>query len=156
MTVVPNWKVCKCKNICKKSKDTLTENETSGVIPRATTALFERLYRHQNASAGHHHHRPATSFTSSFRLSSTTTNNSSRLLRPASMTSLIPRRGSTPNLSSKAPRYTIRVSHVALENDQLLDLLSHQEGQSVTVHDRYKDEMGISQVLVRNTGDVLR
>ncbi|CDH59286.1 hypothetical protein RO3G_09555 [Lichtheimia corymbifera JMRC:FSU:9682] len=130
--------------------------ELEGVIPRATTALFERLYRHQNASAGHHHHRPATSFTSSFRLSSSSTTNSSRLLRPASMTSLIPRRGSTPNLSSKAPRYTIRVSHVALENDQLLDLLSHQEGQSVTVHDRYKDEMGISQVLVRNTGDVLR
>ncbi|KAI7881062.1 P-loop containing nucleoside triphosphate hydrolase protein [Lichtheimia hyalospora FSU 10163] len=124
--------------------------ELEGVIPRATTALFERLYRHQNASAGH---RPATSFTSSFRLSST---NNSRLLRPASMTSLIPRRGSTPNLSSKAPRYTIRVSHVALENDQLLDLLSHQKGQSVTVHDRYQDEMGISQVLVRNTGDVLR
>lgn len=136
----------------QKEKDTLTRNAISGVIPRATTALFERLYRHQNTSPGHH--RPATSFTSSFRSSST--NNNSRLLRPASMTSLIPRRGSTPNLSSKAPRYTIRISHVALENDQLVDLLSHQEGQSVTVHDRYKDEMGIDQVLVRNTGDVLR
>ncbi|KAI9318009.1 hypothetical protein BX666DRAFT_1577572 [Dichotomocladium elegans] len=123
-----------------------TAFELEGIIPRAVAAIFDCLSQTRPIQP-----RPATTF-SNFRSPST-----SRLVRPTSLIGL-PRRGSTPNINSKAPRNTVRVSYAVFNSDGgMVDLLANRRNSNGSAHG--SDEtgaMGIQQVLVRNMGDVLQ
>ncbi|CDH55121.1 predicted protein [Lichtheimia corymbifera JMRC:FSU:9682] len=103
--------------------------ESEGLIPRATDALFDRVHRNHHGAP-----RPSSSFSSSIRSSSPSR------LRPVSVAGLpTARRGSTPNLSSKAPRYTIRITFTRFDHG----------GNNVSL-------LNDDESTIRNTGDVLR
>lgn len=101
----------------------------TGLIPRATDALFDRVHRNHHGAP-----RPSSSFSSSIRSSSPSR------LRPVSVAGLpTARRGSTPNLSSKSPRYTIRITFTRYDHG----------GNNVSL-------LNDDESTIRNTGDVLR
>ncbi|KAI7876321.1 P-loop containing nucleoside triphosphate hydrolase protein [Lichtheimia hyalospora FSU 10163] len=106
-----------------------TNAESEGLIPRATDALFDRVHRNHHVTP-----RPSSSFSSSIRSSSPSR------LRPVSVAGLpTARRGSTPNLSSKSPRYTIRITFTRFDHS----------GNNVSL-------LNDDESIIRNTGDVLR
>ncbi|KAG2221904.1 hypothetical protein INT45_013240 [Circinella minor] len=144
--------------------------ENEGIIPRAAATLFDRLQQPNNQSL-----RPASTFTSSTSSTSlraprpTQSTSASARLRPVSMAAP-PRRGSTPNLSNgtNAPRYTVRISFAQVYEDKLVDLLNNnnddkRDKRNTTsfpfdrpVRNAQQNQHGIKEVVVRNTGDILR
>ncbi|KAI8144998.1 hypothetical protein BJV82DRAFT_604456 [Fennellomyces sp. T-0311] len=129
-----------------------------GIIPRAAAALFDRLQRPTQSL------RPASTFTTSPSTTAlrppkpTASISASSRLRPVSMVGP-PRRGSTPNLTSgnNSPRFTVRISFVQVHDDKLVDLLSSVDMRlDRQARAGKKDIQGPREIVVRNTGDVLR
>ncbi|CAO3646532.1 unnamed protein product [Cunninghamella blakesleeana] len=162
-----------------------TDPEQEGIIPRAMSALFDRL-------------NPATATLSSSPLGSPTNKKaanctfpppsglrlprktaSSNKLRPASMMPSLStnsnnsnsinnpmRRGSAPvshsDLSDKSTKNTVHVSFVEIYNEELIDLLNTaplNERLPVTIREDTKGHIywhGVKEVSVENTEEVLK
>ncbi|KAI8380958.1 uncharacterized protein BYT42DRAFT_564774 [Radiomyces spectabilis] len=146
--------------------------EQEGIIPRAMTALFQRLQKNQPTPTS-----PCTSQSSTRRPSANSLPLTSGLraprrttslakLRPTSMVTPVRRpSGLNPpekNDNSKAPRYTVHVSFVEIYNEELIDLLNPappSERPAVTIREDTKGHIywtGVKEVAVGTTEDVLR
>lgn len=125
-----------------------------GLIPRAAAALFNRLRPEQQ------HPRPASGSFANFLRSSRSSQTTSSRLRPVSMIGP-PRRGSTPNLSDKSPRYTVKVSFIEIreDDDHIFDLLHPGSSSPVLVRKEEDGSVswaGIKEIGVGGIGDILR
>ncbi|KAG0168002.1 hypothetical protein DFQ30_005399 [Apophysomyces sp. BC1015] len=151
--------------------DRQPDPEQEGIIPRAMSALFERL-EEQRRSSGSISRRPSfNNLQAASGLRTPRKTPSTAKLRPASMITP-PRRGSSPSLptpppeevvnDSKATRYTVHVSFVEIYNEELIDLLNpspHAERSPVTIREDTKGHIywtGVKEVAVGSTEDVLR
>lgn len=158
--------------------------EQEGIIPRAMSALFQRLEDIKkesctdlkSSSSIKDNNKRAPSVLSTFPPTSglrvPRRTQSTVKLRPVSMIAP-PRRGSNtsaiPNsatsnipVNDKATRYTVHVSFIEIYNEELIDLLNPappHERTPVTIREDTKGHIiwtGLKEVPVGNTEDVLR
>ncbi|KAF7722803.1 hypothetical protein EC973_002687 [Apophysomyces ossiformis] len=151
--------------------DRQPDPEQEGIIPRAMSALFERLEEQRRGSSNMSRRPSFNNLQTASGLRTPRKTPSTAKLRPASMITP-PRRGSSPSLptpppeeaamDSKAPRYTVHVSFVEIYNEELIDLLNpvpHSERSPVTIREDTKGHIywtGVKEVAVGSTEDVLR
>ncbi|CEP15184.1 hypothetical protein [Parasitella parasitica] len=161
--------------------DDHSDPDQEGIIPRAMSALFQRLDDMQKQSSLKSHQPAAQNSakrvppsglstfppTSGLRVPRKST--STAKLRPISMITP-PRRGSSSSLrassptplSSKSTRYTVHVSFIEIYNEELIDLLNPappHERAPVTIREDTKGHIiwtGLKEVPVGSTEDVLR
>ncbi|KAI9300940.1 hypothetical protein BJ944DRAFT_243732 [Cunninghamella echinulata] len=163
-----------------------TDPDQEGIIPRAMSALFERLNPTTTFSPtslinnnNNNKKSPTSTFppsSSGLRLPRKTA--SSSKLRPASMMPSLStsnsssslhhplRRGSTPipqtDLLDKSTKNTVHVSFVEIYNEELIDLLNSaplNERLPVTIREDAKGHIywnGVKEVSVDNTEEVLK
>ncbi|KAI8985189.1 hypothetical protein BDB01DRAFT_835187 [Pilobolus umbonatus] len=151
------------------SKNTNLDEE--GIIPRAISALFQRLQDIKKDASSTTtttttptapKRTPTTFPSSGLRLPRKST--SAVKLRPVSMAPL-PRRGSSSPLSpsnDKSTRYTLHVSFIEIYNEELIDLLNPAppgERAPVTIREDTKGQIiwtGLKEVPVSNTEEILK
>lgn len=159
-------------------------NILKGIIPRAMSALFQRLQDIRKETSQHNKRaqQPPTLLNtpsvSGLRVPKRSA--SSVKLRPVSMITPPQRRGSaattlpthhhTPSQqqqqqqdnNDKSTRYTVHVSFIEIYNEELIDLLNPappNERTPVTIREDTKGHIiwtGLKEVPVQNTQDVLR
>ncbi|KAG1517664.1 hypothetical protein G6F46_001498 [Rhizopus delemar] len=149
--------------------DNQSNSEQEGIIPRAMSTLFQKLYGIQNDTLPKtilpkHSISNLTSTSSGLRAPRKSYSTNLKL-RPASMTTSPIRRGSNPKITTtneKSTRYTVLVSFIEIYNEELIDLLNPApptERTPVTIREDPKGHIiwtGLKEVSVSSTEDVLK
>lgn len=157
--------------------------DQEGIIPRAMSALFQRLDDIQKQPSNTKPQQPATAQNSIKRVPPSGLSTfpptsglrvprrsaSTAKLRPVSMITP-PRRGSSASINTsnstpsneKSTKYTVHVSFIEIYNEELIDLLNpapSHERAPVTIREDTKGHIiwtGLKEVPVGSTEDVLR
>ncbi|KAI9261153.1 hypothetical protein BY458DRAFT_478110 [Sporodiniella umbellata] len=144
--------------------DGQVDTEQEGIIPRAMTALFQKIGDHpkEKQSKTIIPKRSLSTIHSASGIQPPSRSFSSNIkLRPVSK--LPPRRGSTASMvNDKSPRYTVSVSFIEIYNEELIDLLNSSppgERTQVTIREDFKNNIiwsGLKEVQVSSAQDVLK
>lgn len=145
--------------------DNQSNTEQEGIIPRAMSALFQKLYNTQKTTIPKRSFTSANAFTATSNLRAPAKSFSTNVkLRPVSMMIPISRRASNASISTndKSTRYTILVSFIEIYNEELVDLLNPapaSERAPVSIREDTKGNIiwtGLKEVPVSSTEDVLK